>query len=438
MSQSNWCFRNTLSYVLLSAMSLSAITSSTAHAQLGGTSVKYFGYYGSNVDLAGVSTSSNVAMVYAGSSVRISQAAALNMKSIATLGSSGMFTPAMALASNYPAIWSGLVSQMTSAGLSNIAALYLPDEPYWNATLMCASSPSTCQSQYQVYNSLNTIIGLIRSTPGFESIPIAINFAAPSVNASLLIPPRADWIGFDCYGSMTNCMGYSIAHYISVLKSKLSVNQRLFAVPEGVINVANSSTVPSLMDRANLYKRIQQYVALIASEPRFIAVLPFRWSSGANSDGTYMLGVTDMPPIKQLYRSVGQSVLNRWMRVNPVYRFYYPGTGEHFFSNSFAEGILAGFNYEGGAFSTFANPVSGTSPIYRCYNVGAKHFVSRDPNCEGARTEGLYGYIYTSPAAGNPLYRWQDYGLSDYLETVDPTSLQPYGYGLTQILGGTP
>lgn len=44
-----------------------------------------------------------------------------------------------------------------------------------------------------------------------------------------------------------------------------------------------------------------------------------------------------------------------------------------------------------------------TVPVYRCLvpqNGGLHHFSSRDPNCEGQRNEGIYGYVYPTAAPG--------------------------------------
>lgn len=126
----------------------------------------------------------------------------------------------------------------------------------------------------------------------------------------------------------------------------------------------------------------------------------------------------------------------------PVYRFYLPATGEHFFSLDPNEGTNAGFTSEGVGFNVFlTGSTSGMIPIYRCY-YHLKHFISDSSDCEGASgatNEGAYGYIYSTQASGStPLYRFYLPATGDHLETTNYAEGSAAGYTFEFILGYVP
>lgn len=81
----------------------------------------------------------------------------------------------------------------------------------------------------------------------------------------------------------------------------------------------------------------------------------------------------------------------------------------------------------------------GTIGIYRCVTTGNNmHFISTSSNCEGTKSEGMYGYIYTSQANGylTPLYRFSNPSNNDHLETVnynDGACYYNFGYGCVSL-----
>lgn len=123
----------------------------------------------------------------------------------------------------------------------------------------------------------------------------------------------------------------------------------------------------------------------------------------------------------------------------PVYRFYMPSTGEHFFTLDSSEGTAAGFTSEGIGFNVYSGDwTSGLELLYRCY-YNSKHFISIDPNCEGATAESTYGYIFTGQAANTtPLYRFYLPATGDHLETTNFSEGAAAGYHLDGILGYVP
>jgi hypothetical protein len=128
----------------------------------------------------------------------------------------------------------------------------------------------------------------------------------------------------------------------------------------------------------------------------------------------------------------------------PVYRFYQPKTGEHFFTLSTYEGINNGFSYEEIAFHVFTTQGAGTVPLYRCYvttvrsNLQGKHFTSLDPNCEGYTNESTYGYIFSATQTGlSPLGRYYNPRSGDHLTTLSASEAAAASYSADGIEGYT-
>ena len=123
----------------------------------------------------------------------------------------------------------------------------------------------------------------------------------------------------------------------------------------------------------------------------------------------------------------------------PVYRFYHRYTGEHFHSRSATEGTNAGYVAEGIGFKVLAKTgQAGTHVLYRCYDW-RMHFVSRDPNCGGAKMEAPYGAVYSKPGTGRrALYQSRHPASGDRLTTVSEGEGPNAGYQDLIVLGYVP
>lgn len=125
----------------------------------------------------------------------------------------------------------------------------------------------------------------------------------------------------------------------------------------------------------------------------------------------------------------------------PVYRFYNPSTGEHFYSLSSTEvGPAQGFELEEVAFDVFTTQGSGMLALYRClWTTVGKHFISTQSNCEGWTLESIYGYVYSSPEANSTaLYRSLNVNNGDHLETTSLQEASSPDYQLEGTLGYVP
>lgn len=109
------------------------------------------------------------------------------------------------------------------------------------------------------------------------------------------------------------------------------------------------------------------------------------------------------------------------LRGNSVFRFFMAAYGEHFLTNSVAEGCGANYELEGEAFQTYDASSPNAKPLYRCFMgpIAQGHSASASADCEGGINEGIYGYMLSQPAPGAvPLYRVQFASSRDALVTI--------------------
>ena len=132
----------------------------------------------------------------------------------------------------------------------------------------------------------------------------------------------------------------------------------------------------------------------------------------------------------------------RWTprtRMNPVWRFYCPGSASHFFTinedekNDLISNSSDIWNYEGVAYYAYARGTqpSGTLPLYRFFSYGAKsHFFTRNETERRNlirnyshiwRDEGIAFYIASGTSSGaSGVYRFYSDRLRHHFFTINP------------------
>ena len=109
----------------------------------------------------------------------------------------------------------------------------------------------------------------------------------------------------------------------------------------------------------------------------------------------------------------------------PIYRGYNGAIGDHLQGLGANEGAPA-YTPEGVGFTIFASGGADRAPLFRC-RVGAYHFLSGDPSCEGQIGEGQLGYVAQSPAAGL-VQIFRCLGGADHLTTANPQECTNAGF----------
>ena len=126
---------------------------------------------------------------------------------------------------DYQATWNAVKAQLTPHYLSQIAAFYVMDEPYWAHGLTPAE--------------LQTAVACIKAD--FPTIPVAVTFAYPSVNNftdSSWIPTNLDWISFDQYNNFG-----AISGLLSKIETYKQPNQKIFLTTQGFRSGMTDATV---------------------------------------------------------------------------------------------------------------------------------------------------------------------------------------------------
>ena len=126
-------------------------------------------------------------------------------------------------------------------------------------------------------------------------------------------------------------------------------------------------------------------------------------------------------------------------RLLPIYQYYVPGASDHLYTQKTTgigqsiPGRIGRYNAiaEGIAFSTLSNKEAGTVPLYRYfhpptgdhfYTTNAREIGTTTPGAvgkHGYKNEGTIGYVYPSPRAGTvPLYRYYNGKTNDHFYTI--------------------
>ncbi|WP_224365336.1 hypothetical protein [Hyalangium versicolor] len=146
---------------------------------------------------------------------------------------------------DYVQAWNQLVTAITPY-LGSVGGFYVIDEPYWVGVSV---------------QDLETCVNTLKNT--FPSIPVMVVHAVPSLSPTLVTPARADWVGFDHYGSMSE-----VVSYLNTLRATLSPSQKLWLVPQSFLTNAYPSD--AALARANW-----EYYDLARSDPRIYGLLNF-------------------------------------------------------------------------------------------------------------------------------------------------------------------
>jgi len=125
-------------------------------------------------------------------------------------------------------------------------------------------------------------------------------------------------------------------------------------------------------------------------------------------------------------------------RVVPLYRYWNPGIGDHFYTTNWGELGKGrhGWKYEGIQCYVRAARKGGTVPLYRYWNPGiGDHFYTTNwrelgRGRHGWKYEGIQCYVHTRPQPGVvPLYRYWNPRIGDHFYTTNWRELGRGRYG---------
>jgi hypothetical protein len=181
---------------------------------------------------------------------------------------------------SYQSAWNNLKTQLTPHYLSQIAAFYVMDEPYYNGFTRA---------------QLETAVATIKTD--FPNIPVSVTFAytsLPNFTDSSWIPAGLDWISPDQYGDFN-----AIPALIATLKTYKRPYQKIFLTTQGWRNNGGNSD-------ATVADWSYDYHDLYLSEPDIFGQLVFLCRGSRElafpSDGT-------MPLTYAVQQVIGTEVL---------------------------------------------------------------------------------------------------------------------------------
>ena len=179
-----------------------------------------------------------------------------------------------------------------------IAAFYPVDEPYW-----VFGPPNGVLTRAEIAAVLTAVNQQIKAS--FPQIPIAVVFAYPSVDDSLIIPESYDWVGFDCYDGFDACgspglLRRSVPDYLATLRSKKTALQRLILIPPAFQQELT-------MSEAQIVDIVDRYQQVAVTDPEVVAVIPFLWPDLVGDN----LGGRSMATVVHRYRQLGADLLGK-------------------------------------------------------------------------------------------------------------------------------
>jgi hypothetical protein len=139
--------------------------------------------------------------------------------------------------------------------------------------------------------------------------------------------------------------------------------------------------------------------------------------------------------LRRIFRGL---YLGRRGRAVPLYRYWNPQIGDHFYTTNLREleRGLHGWRYEGVQCYVHTRRQSGTTPLYRYWNRGAgNHFYTTSFNelgggKDGWHYEGIQCYVQSRDMPGTArLYRYWNSKSGDHFYTTNYRELERGNYG---------
>lgn len=191
-----------------------------------------------------------------------------------------------------------VASAIKSAGHADtIAAFFLLDEPYHNATL-------GGQSTAAMRDWLASMAAAVRAE--FPTTPVGVILAVSEIQADVSM---FDWVGFDCYGPWEGCDSGTMRDHIDTLRFRLTGSQRMIAVPEAF----RWNGPPDPVTEGVLIDRMNRWHAEVLFDGKYVAVLPFLWPShdlNNPPNGVLETGLRDMASVKERVYQFATELIN--------------------------------------------------------------------------------------------------------------------------------
>ena len=376
-------------------------------------SVEYMGYFrsafgGDDHITETVAAGANLVWIDGGSAAtKLAEARQAGAKAIVDVdvllgGQTGIVPP------DWQTQWANIAAVINNGGyLSTVAGFALRDEPYANYGGQNPHPPSYKQDIDNVAAQIkatfpSTKIITIMSQP--ELVSPEGQLCQKSSTDQTWVTPNSkcyesyDWIGFDCYNSWNQCNTPGLN---AILKSWLSANQRLVAVPQAKLPWGDA---PGYNDpgtggqTALLNTNIDLWEKEIRSDGRYVAIIPYLWQADTNTD----FGARDLPWVKERLSQIGRSYLTNTTQVFPV-TFDQLANGVNIVSGTYTSYYpFSAFDEDPSSFWNAGQFVSYPYP-YIIADLGGLTHVSRvDLTVEQDRVGGPPTGCTAAPTAARP------------------------------------
>lgn len=160
---------------------------------------------------------------------------------------------------------------------------------------------------------------------------------------------------------------------------------------------------------------------------RFSNVTGIRTSPNIIVDGDEMATVSQLdtwaksPDNLVVVYDLSTGQLTKWQAPKPLIEYYNPHTKDHWVTSSLTP-LADGYTQQ--RTLAYLSPFQGPdmTPLFSCVTAGNDHFVSSQPNCEGATPLQFEGWLYPTSQADTtttPLFRCRT--TNDHYVSVEPT-----------------